>query len=160
VEDVRNLFELCGALEALAGELASARISEEELGGIDALHAAMIKAYEAGALTEYYRCNRAIHEAIVTASGNRQLMSVYDTVAARIRRVRFVAPPTPEHWRVAVLEHEAIMNCLHRRDAAAIGVILRRHLRNRQMHVEKAGFAESSVHIATPRRRRRPAAKS
>jgi DNA-binding GntR family transcriptional regulator len=156
LENVRDLFELCGSLEALAGELACARISQEALAEIDALHAQMMAAYQAGALADYYRANRAIHEAIVTAAGNRELSAVYETVAARIRRVRFVAPPIGDHWRLAVLEHEAILNCLHRRDSAAIGLILRNHLRNRQMHAESAGFAEPGA--APRRRRRRPGA--
>jgi DNA-binding GntR family transcriptional regulator len=140
---VRDLFEVCEGLEAIAGELACQRITEEELAEIADLHKDMERHYERRDLTQYYRCNRAIHEAIVRAADNPVLASLYDSVTARIRRARYVVPMPSEHWRLAIREHEAILNALERRDGPGLSHILRRHLRNKRQELEWAGFAEA-----------------
>src|SRR6201990_3657460 len=49
-KDMRDLFEVCQGLEALAGELACERISEEEITGIAAAHSSMVQHYRDGDL--------------------------------------------------------------------------------------------------------------
>ena len=67
-KDVKELFEVCEALEAAAGELACPRISDAQLREIAELQANMVEHYRAQDLLSYYRCNRLIHEAIVRAA--------------------------------------------------------------------------------------------
>jgi DNA-binding GntR family transcriptional regulator len=141
-QDVQHLFEVCEGLEATAGELACQRISDEQVEQIAALHAAMVEHFRNRDLAQYYRCNRQIHEAIVEAAGNPVLSSLYDSVTARIRRARFVVPMPPEHWDLAVREHEGILNALQRRDGSGLGHILKTHLRHKLQQVEQAGFAQ------------------
>ena len=142
-KDVRDLFDVCEGLEAIAGELACKRISDDELAEIAFLHREMERHYERRDLPQYYRCNRAIHEAIIRAADNPVLSSLYDSVTARIRRERYVAPMPPAHWELALREHEAILNALERRDGSGLAHILRRHLRNKRQELEWAGFAEA-----------------
>jgi DNA-binding GntR family transcriptional regulator len=157
LQDIRDLFEFCGSLEATAGELACARITDAEIEEIAAKHRRMQAAFQEERLPEYYRLNREIHTAIVAASRNATLISTYESITARIRRARFVAPMEPEHWSLAVLEHEAILNCLRRRDGTAIATILRGHLRHKQLQAESAGFAGHDEIPAPTRRGRRRA---
>jgi len=142
-ESVQDLFEVCEGLEALAGELACQRISDQQVAEIAALHAAMLAHFRSGDLIPYYRCNRLIHEGIVRAADNAVLSNLYESVAARIRRARFITPMTPERWTLAVQEHEAILNALLRRDGGGLAHILRTHLRHKRAEVERAGFAET-----------------
>lgn len=150
-KDVGDLFEVCQGLEALAGELACERISDAQLSEIAAAHAAMVEHYRERDLIQYYRCNRIIHEGIVKAADNAVLAGVYETVTARIRRARYVTPMTPERWRLAIQEHEGILNALLRRDGRALGHILKTHLVNKRDEVERAGFAEDEAHAPFPR---------
>jgi len=140
--DVHNLFEVCQGLEALAGELACERITDAEIAEIASAHAMMTQHYRNGDLIQYYRCNRAIHEAIVAATGNPVLSGLYESVTARIRRARYVTPMTPPRWALALEEHEAILNALRRRDGVALSHILRTHLRHKRDEVMQAGFAD------------------
>jgi DNA-binding GntR family transcriptional regulator len=141
--DLEELFAVCGGMEALAGELACKHATDAEISEIKALHDRMAQYYAARDLAGYYPLNRAIHEAIVRATHNSVLTTLYENVSARIRRARFVAPMPPDHWQLAMAEHEAILNALQRRDAAMLSSILKTHLRNKLEQVEKAGFAES-----------------
>jgi DNA-binding GntR family transcriptional regulator len=141
--DMRDLFEVCQGLEALAGELACERISGAEIAAIADSHAAMAEHYRNRDLIQYYRCNRAIHEAIIAAAGNPALSGLYESVTARIRRARYVTPMTPPRWALAMQEHEAILNALRRRDGIALAHILRTHLRHKRDEVLQAGFSDA-----------------
>jgi DNA-binding GntR family transcriptional regulator len=141
-KDVRDLFEVCQGLEALAGELACERITDADIAAVAGAHAAMAQHYRDRDLAQYYRCNRAIHEAIVAAAGNPVLAALYTSVTARIRRARYVAPMKPHRWAQALAEHEAILNALQRRDGIGLAHILRTHLQHKREEVLQAGFAE------------------
>lgn len=149
--DVRELFDVCEGLEAIAGELACERITPEGMAELQALTEEMRGHFERRELAPYYRCNRAIHEGIVRAAGNTVLASFYEAVTARIRRARYVVPMPPDHWRLAMLEHDAIINALRRRDGVGLSHILRTHLRVKRQELMKAGFTEESVATAEPR---------
>lgn len=159
---LQDLFEVCEGLEALAGELACQRISDAELRLIGGLHTDMVRHYQAGDLTQYFRCNRLIHEAIVKAADNAVLAGLYESVAARIRSVRYLAPMPADHWVIAIKEHEGILNALERRDGQGLALILRSHLRVKRRQVEEAGLAENSdeadeSNVTSLRRRQRRA---
>jgi DNA-binding GntR family transcriptional regulator len=139
--DVRELFEVSGALEALAGELACARATDADVGELATMTRQMVALYEARDLPPYYALNRAIHERIVTVAGSATLSALYQQVSARIRRARFVAPMTEPGWALAVAEHEGVANALQRRDGAAAAAILKTHLSNKGKDVVAAGFA-------------------
>ena len=141
-KDVQDLFEVCQGLEALAGELACERISDQDLSAIARIHAEMARHYQSNDLQAYYRCNRQIHEAIVEAARNPALSALYDSVTGRIRRARYVTPMTAPRWTVALQEHEAILNALLRRDGVGLAHILRAHLRHKREEVISAGFAD------------------
>src|SRR3977135_2866518 len=72
-ESVQDLFEVCEGLEALAGELACQRISDQQVAEIAARHAAMLTHFLAGELIPYYGCNRLVPEGIVPADDNTRL---------------------------------------------------------------------------------------
>lgn len=130
-ETLKNTFEVMQSLEALSGELACARISEAELANIEALHYQMLAHYKSGNMQEYLLANQQIHEAIVVASQNDVLIDVYKNLNQRVRRVRFTAELSNDYWSKAVAEHEAMVEALRARDGAALGQILRRHLRDK-----------------------------
>lgn len=146
-KDLRDLFEVCQGLEALAGELACERISDAQVAEIEAAHLEMARHHRECDLARYYRRNRFIHEAIVAAADNPALSALYESVTARIRRARYVTPMTPERWALAVCEHEAILNMLQRRDGFGLAHILRTHLRHKREEVIRAGFAEDEVEL-------------
>jgi len=131
VADMDEVFPVMGALEALAGELACARITDEQIAEVRALHYQMVLHYARKELPQYFRLNQRIHELIMDAAGNATLSRMYRGLAGRIRRARYVANMTKARWDQAVEEHEAILLALSQRDAASLGRILKQHLRNK-----------------------------
>lgn len=129
--DIEHMFQVMGALEALAGTLACAHVTEAELAEIAALHYEMLAQYTRRKLPEYFRLNQAIHAAIVMAARNPILASTYQSLAGRIRRARYLANLSDERWRHAVEEHESILQALQARDGARLARLLADHLRQK-----------------------------
>ena len=97
------------ALERLAGGLAAEQTSPGRLAEISGLHYEMLAHHARGELPGYFRCNQAIHLAIMDATGNAVLTREYATLNARIRRYRYMANLSQQRWDQSVREHEAIL---------------------------------------------------
>ena len=130
-EDVRHTFEVMGGLEALSGELAAQRVTDQELAEIRAMHFEMLAAYTRRDLSSYYRLNAQIHQAINAAAKNPVLAATYDRVNARLQALRFRSNQDGEKWKSAVKEHEQMVDALARRDSAAMRAVLASHLKNK-----------------------------
>ncbi len=131
LEDLEEAFPVMGALEALAGELACSRITDEGIVVIRLVHDQMMLHYLAGEMPEYFRCNQEIHNKILAAADNATLTSLYRGLSGQVRRARYVANITKPRWDQAVAEHEEIITALSARDGAALSEILKRHLVNK-----------------------------
>lgn len=133
-DDLKELFDVMGGLEALAGRLACETITESEFAGIEALHHEMYGCYLRRDLHGYFRCNQAIHQKIVDIARNGALASAYANIAGQIRRLRYAAnlDTKRDRWSEAVREHEAILDALRRRAGAELSDIMFQHLRNKQ----------------------------
>ena len=135
---VREMFELLGALEALAGELACVRAADADIAEIRALHYQMLAHHARGELAPYFRCNQEIHMRLVAAAGNATLANIYRALNSHLRRARYMANLSRERWDHAVEEHQKILDALSRRDSALLRELLRSHLRNKMAVVLEA----------------------
>jgi DNA-binding GntR family transcriptional regulator len=132
--DVIELFDVMGGLEALAGRLACEKITDTEFAEIERLHHEMYGAYLKRDMHGYFRCNQLIHHHIVAAARNSALSVIYASLAGRVRRVRYSANLVSkrDRWAEAMREHEAILDALGRRDGRELSEILFLHLRNKE----------------------------
>lgn len=131
LEDLEEVFPLMGALEALAGELACANITSEQVSELKHAHAQMLKHFHDADMPGYFKQNQRIHEIIMEASNNQTLSTMYRSLAVRVRRARYLANMSSERWQQAVNEHEEIIVALDERDGDQLGGILKRHLENK-----------------------------
>lgn len=148
--EIDALFPIMGALEALAGEMACARITHAEVAELQAMHEAMVDHYRAGQSAPYLNLNRAFHEALFEIAGNAPLTQLYNSMMVRIHAIRFVARKSPARWLEAVEDHERMMEALIARDGPALAAILREHLRH------KADMVHESLSCLAPPRGTEP----
>jgi len=130
--DILNTFEVLAGLEAMAGELAAQRISDEELAEIRAMHYEMLAAFTRRDLSNYYRLNAAIHAAINRAARNPVLASCYQSINARVQSLRFRTNQNEAKWQRAMQEHEVMVQALAAHDAPAMRQVLVEHLVNKR----------------------------
>ena len=126
--DLEEAFPIMGALEGVAGELACARITGEELVAIEALHGQMAEARADGDLKQFFALNRRIHDAILAAARNPTLDALVRSLDGRVRRARYRGPLSAARWDRAMAEHSEMLAALSDRDGAKLASILRRHL--------------------------------
>jgi DNA-binding GntR family transcriptional regulator len=153
-QDLGELFDLMGGLEALAGRLACENIRDVEIAEIERLHYEMYGYYLHRDMHGYFRVNQLIHQKIVEASRNATLESTYANFAGRIRRVRYSAnfARRRERWGEAMREHETILDALRRRAGSELSDILFAHLRNKRAaaveHLRSGGVEASESNLA------------
>ena len=141
--DVLNTFEVLADLEGLSGELAASRITDAEVSQVKALHYEMLAAFTRRDLPGYYRLNASIHAAINAAARNPVLSKTYGEINARVQALRFRTNQNEAKWKLAVKEHERMIEALEARDAAALRAVLIEHLlRKRDTVLELMRAAE------------------
>jgi DNA-binding GntR family transcriptional regulator len=126
-EDARELIELLAQLEGFAGELACQRCSDEVLKSLTRMHEDMIAAYRRGNKPAYFKLNQRIHDDIVAASGNNQLVEAHRRCTRRLRRIRYISNLQQTAWEQSVFDHEAMLKALTARDTAATRRIMTNH---------------------------------
>lgn len=127
MREVHDLLSILGALEALAGEQAVERASDEQIAEVRAIHHEMLAAFERRDRMAYFKHNQRIHHAIVAASANAPLIATYQRTNARLYRVRFESHARRVRWHGAIDSHHAILQALSARDGTALAALLREH---------------------------------
>jgi DNA-binding GntR family transcriptional regulator len=135
--DLVETFPVIGAIEALAGELATVRITPAELSAIRRLHNKMLQAYKHKDAPSYFAANQAIHEAILSAANNETLSNLYTSLSGRVNRARYTVKVSDARWSQATTEHIRILEALEARDGEMLGRLLKEHLANRLADLKK-----------------------
>ncbi len=143
--DVMHSFEVLAGIEGLSGELAAQRITDQELAEIRALHYEMMACVARSDVSGYYRLNAAIHAALNAAAKNPVLTQTYRRINNRVQSLRFRTNLDAAQWKQAVKEHEAMIEALGARDAAALRELLVSHLHHKRDAVLAMLRAEASA---------------
>ena len=134
-EDARHAFEVMASLEGLAGELAAALVTDQDIADLSALQDEMERAHARRDLPSYYRVNRAIHDRINAIAGNPVLTHTFRTLNARLHALRFRSNLVQAKWDKAVKEHREMVEALAARNGEKLRDLLVKHLRNKQLAV-------------------------
>ena len=130
--DIRNLFEVLSGLDFLAGRLACARITDDAVAAIEKMHLEMYTHYLRRELTDYFRINQKIHQAIVDAATNPVLSANFANLNSIVRRLRYSANLVHrDRLGDAMREHEQIVDALKRRSADELGMLMFQHMQGK-----------------------------
>jgi DNA-binding GntR family transcriptional regulator len=135
--DAEDMFQVMAVLEALGGELACQRASNENIAEITALHARMREYYAVGDLVGYFDFNQLIHQKIIDCARNQELSDAYRRIAVRIRRARYMANLSKPRWNEAMDEHEQMLAALSARDSERLKQLLALHLDNKAQVIQE-----------------------
>lgn len=130
-EEVRQLFPIIGALEALAGELACANVTENDVSYLQSLHDDMVECFRQKDQAGYAELNREIHLGLFQLADNPALTALYQQLTTRTHAVRHVARKSQTDWQAAIDDHEMMLIALRHRDGEALARIMRRHLQDK-----------------------------
>ncbi|MFA4912572.1 MAG: GntR family transcriptional regulator [Burkholderiaceae bacterium] len=147
-QDIRESFEVIGALEALAGKSACERATDAEIAEVRALTFEMMASHARHDLPAYYKANTAIHELLKQASHNALLGQLYDTLNLRIQSLRFHSNENRDKWDQAMQEHVEMVHALTARDGERLAAIMHTHLQRKCTAVIAAMRARASASAA------------
>jgi len=114
--DIRDVYEILGALEAQAAVKAEGRITGEDCDRMEELYRSMIDFLAADSFAEYYSANLTFHNVYLDLSDNRDLVRMVRVLKERLydfpRRSAYV-----KEWEMASNEeHLRIVECFRTGD--------------------------------------------
>ena len=148
-DEIRDAFQVMGALEALAGELATRNATTADIEGLRNLTTAMTGCYEKGELPDYFRLNQRIHERLLEIADNTVLRDQHRVLNARILRARYLLNTSPSGWSRNIDDHLEMIDLLAAGEGRKLGRLLRRHL------LKKLHVIEEALGARKPRSRKR-----
>lgn len=126
-EEIREIYEVRAALESMAAYLAATRATDEQIQRIVDLRASDVELAR-GARERLVEVNDAFHQAIVDASGNERLQGLVRQSREFYFNYRIAALYSEDEALASLRGHEAIVQALEKRDAAAAEQAMERHI--------------------------------
>lgn len=124
-DDIRNLYQMIGALESSVLLTESAAITPQRVAAMRGLNEEMQAAVAAGDFDRYYQANLALHDSYLKLSGNAELVHQVTVMKQRLydfpRKRDFL-----RDWEEAsTAEHEQIVDALARGEHAEAARLVR-----------------------------------
>ena len=130
LKDIADVFEIRGALEGLAAELAAERITEEELEELERHLIKYSEETETGNLSKVVETDTDFHSLIYKASRNNRLSQIINNLREQIQRFRTTSLSYPGRMKIALEEHRKIVEAISMRDGELARKIAQEHIEN------------------------------
>ncbi len=120
-KDIRNYYEIIGALESMALLKAFDRLKPSDIEGMQALNDAMRDAIGANDFDAYYEKNLAFHNIFLGHCGNDSLVKLVNNMKKRLYDFPRAKGFVKEWEESSILEHQALIDLIRsgRSQAAA-----------------------------------------
>ncbi len=128
-QEIRDHFEVIGALERHAVESAVGRMTDEQRADLRILHESMIAAFAEADRRAYFVANQRMHAFFVRIVGNTTLMTLHETMTKRARRERPVTLDSQPRWSASMAEHDELVRAALVGEASRAGELMLFHLR-------------------------------
>jgi len=122
LKDIKNTYEIIGALESTALLQAFDRIKADDIKKMDRLNAEMKEAIEGDDFDLYYEKNLAFHNAFLGLSGNENLLKIVNTLKKRLYDFPRQQGWVKEWEQASIGEHAELVHLIrtrNRKEAAA-----------------------------------------
>jgi Transcriptional regulators len=149
LKDVADVFEIRGALEALAASLAAERASDEEIEEMERLLVEIGKAVEERNVERMIELDTRFHDHLYRSSRNERLGQILSTLREQIQRFRTQTLSNPARMRVALDEHRALVEALAARDAEAAARAAAQHIESAENSLMQLNYEERQARAAS-----------
>jgi len=122
LKDIKNTYEIIGALESTALLQAFDRIKADDIKKMDRLNAEMKEAIEGDDFDLYYEKNLAFHNSFLSLSGNDNLLKIVNTLKKRLYDFPRQQGWVKEWEQASIGEHAELVHLIrtrNRKEAAA-----------------------------------------
>lgn len=130
LKDIADVFEIRGALEGLAAELAAERITDEEQDEMERYLVMIAEYIEAGDIEKVVEIDTDFHTLLYKCSRNSRLSQIISNLREQIQRFRTTSLSYPGRMKTALEEHRKIVEALAARDGELARRIAQEHIEN------------------------------
>jgi DNA-binding GntR family transcriptional regulator len=128
-DDIRELYQIREALEALTVRLAAPRIDREALAGFEARFRELERRATPPRYTEIRPLGEEFHAFLVKQAGNAKLAAFLDQIRGELRSVWTMSILAPRRVQGLIREHLALIGALGRGDARRAERLMTAHVR-------------------------------
>ncbi len=128
LDEVIDVFEIRAALESLAAELASKRITENEMQKLKDILIKEEEQADNNNVSRFIELDTEFHEILFMASRNKRLSQIINNLREHIQRYRTISLAYKGRMSVALKEHQDIMDALENGKERDVGALARKHI--------------------------------
>ncbi len=118
-QDAVSIYQVRGALEALAAQLFAAQASDAQVAELEAAVQVLEQAYKARDVDRIVDAKRRFYAVLYQGSGNSMIATILNTMNARITMLRRVSLSSPKRGPASLREIRAVLTAIKRRDPQA-----------------------------------------
>lgn len=128
LKEVLDLYDVMAGLGFSAGRLLPARISDEQLAQMNALHEKMVDAVSNDAPLDFFRYNQYFHELLFKATNNRSLLEMMRDIEKRM--MLYLHREATKTWmlRDSNKQHKEILTHISQGDSQGTAKALMAHV--------------------------------
>lgn len=128
LKEIVDVFEIRGALEGLAAELAADRASEDKIEEMERCLVELSEMIEIKDLKRIVEIDAQFHETLYASSRNERLGQILSLLREQIQRFRTRTMTHPARMKVALEEHRRIIEAVAARDVEAARRFAQQHI--------------------------------
>lgn len=136
-KDLQDVLEVRCALEALAVDLASVAITDEELQSLRTNTDKFERLIEAGDISALAACDVKFHDIIFSATRNNRLVQLLNNLSEQMYRYRLEYLKDKAVHPILLQEHKEIIKHLENRDTTKAKEVITRHINKQYEDVIK-----------------------
>lgn len=134
LEEVRNLYDLRGAIFAMACAASARRVAEgtepELAGKLDENLRRMLRTHDKNDTETYYSLNIAFHNMLLNGAGNPRAKAMYDNIVREMHLFRRRGLSVATNIAQSLTEHRAISEAIAAGDPEAARRTAERHIKS------------------------------
>lgn len=150
-EELMDMFDVLGALERHAIEIAVSKMKPKALAEIERLHNQMGEAYAKRNQKGYFKANQKLHALIVELAANPALTATHMTLTKQSVHNRHETLISEQRWKESVAEHQTIFAAIVKGDAMQAGLLMLDHSRKTGAAVVDAARAANEIRMESRR---------
>jgi DNA-binding GntR family transcriptional regulator len=126
-KDVEDFYAIKSILEGYAARQACSRLSDKDLDKLQANNNRLRELADLDDIKTFFRIHNDFHDMFIKAADNERLRELITSVVTRFQRLRFTSLSLPGRMKIAVQEHEKIIEAFRKKDAETAETLVRKN---------------------------------
>lgn len=138
VKDIMDVLEVRASMDGLATELASERITDDEIKELKHILTQFVTYSEKDNLQGTIKKDVEFHDLIYRASRNERLIQIASNLREQVQRFRVIYLKDYSSHRELIKEHQGIYEAVLKRDRQAAREFAQKHINNQESIITEA----------------------